>query len=125
MSELQRLFIFSCFGGLCYPVLEILWRGWTHWTMALAGALCFGVLGMLALSMQSARWWQKCFAGAIAITAIELIFGSICNLALGMGVWDYSSELLNFHGQICIKYSLFWFILSAPAMKIAERFMLR
>ena len=125
MSETQKLFLLSCFGMLGYPLLEILWRGWTHWTMALAGGLCFGVLGMLALSMRGARWWKKCLAGAIAITAVELIFGSICNLALGMGVWDYSSELLNFHGQICFKYSLIWFFLSAPAMKLAERFMHR
>ena len=89
MSETRKLFLLSCFGMLGYPILEILWRGWTHWTMALAGGLCFGVLGMLALSMRGARWWKKCLAGAIAITAVELIFGSICNLALGMGVWDY------------------------------------
>ena len=28
-------------GEIGYSLLEILWRGYTHWTMSLTGGLCF------------------------------------------------------------------------------------
>ena len=30
----------SLTGAAVYGTLEMLWRGWTHWSMLLAGAVC-------------------------------------------------------------------------------------
>lgn len=34
-------------GGLIYMGIEIIWRGYTHWTMGILGGLCFIIIGML------------------------------------------------------------------------------
>ena len=49
---------------------------------------------------------------ALFITAIELIFGIFDNLIMGWQVWDYSEMPLNFMGQICLSFSLYWYLLS-------------
>ena len=36
-------------------------------------------------------------------------------------IWDYSRELGNLAGQICIKYGLLWFVLSIPLVWLADR----
>lgn len=54
----------------------------------------------------------KCLFGAALITGVELIFGIVFNLILHMQVWDYSNVPLNFMGQICLPFTLIWFIFS-------------
>lgn len=34
-------------GGLLYITLELLWRGYSHWTMFILGGLCFIGLGLI------------------------------------------------------------------------------
>ncbi len=56
-----------------------------------------------------------CIIGSLIVTAIELIVGYIVNMRLGWGVWDYSNIKYNYKGQICLRYSVFWIFLCAPA----------
>lgn len=94
-----------------YPLLELLWRGRTHWSMALAG----GVAGLLLFPIcarKGARW--VCCKTAAVITAVELVFGCIFNLLLKQNVWDYSKKPLNFLGQICLPYCCLWFLMGVP-----------
>jgi uncharacterized membrane protein len=65
--------------------------------------------------------WQKCIAGMLIITGIELVFGITFNIILKEGVWDYSNMPLNFLGQICVPFSLLWFLLSGVTFKILEK----
>ena len=100
-------------GGLLYGLCELLYRGRTHWTMLLAGGLCLLLLyfaGGMPLSL-----WQRCLLGMAVITAVEFLFGCVLNLALGLGIWDYSGRFGNLLGQICLRYSLYWLGLSLPA----------
>ena len=39
--------VLGLIGGLLYTWIEMLWRGYTHWTMFLLGGGCFVVLGLL------------------------------------------------------------------------------
>ena len=34
-------------GGLVYAWIEILWRGYTHWSMFVLGGICFIIMGLL------------------------------------------------------------------------------
>jgi len=90
--------------------LELLWRRRTHWCMGLAGGLCSVLLCALFLYVPLSPA-AAYFAGAGLITAVELAFGLVCNVKLGMGIWDYSRFRLHFKGQICLVYSLLWGLL--------------
>ena len=100
-------------GGLIYMSLEILWRGYTHWTMGMLGGICFICLGLIneLLSWETPLVLQMLVGGTI-ITVLELITGCIVNLWLGWNVWDYSDLPYNFLGQISLFSSIGWIGLS-------------
>ena len=51
----KYLFLFNV-GGLLYILIELIWRGRSHWTMFLLGGICFVFLGLIneVLSWQMA-----------------------------------------------------------------------
>lgn len=104
----KYLFLFGV-GGLLYVMIELIWRGHSHWTMFILGGLCFIYLGLIneVLHWETPLWLQI-LIGAAGITALEFLTGCIVNLWLGWWVWDYSSMPGNFLGQICPQYMLLW-----------------
>lgn len=105
--------VFS-FGAFGYSLLEVIWRGYTHWTMAVTGGLCFLLIYKTDFKLRKKSIFLKCLTGAITITALELVAGIIVNVTLKWNVWDYSSLPLNLFGQVCLIYSLMWFVLCIP-----------
>ena len=106
-----KLLLFSV-GAVGYGLIEILWRGYTHWSMLTAGGICFMFFGTLCEKYRHAKLILKAIVGSMFITSVELIFGIIFNIILKKNVWDYSKMPLNVGGQICAVYSFFWVILS-------------
>lgn len=104
----KYLFLFDV-GGLLYVMIELIWRGNSHWTMFILGGLCFIYLGLIN---EVLPWemllWKQILIGAAGITILEFVTGCIVNLWLGWNVWDYSNLLGNFLGQICPQYVLLW-----------------
>lgn len=100
-------------GAVGYYLIEILYRGHSHWTMALCGGICLLAIYYTDRKLKNKSVILRALIGALIITAVELLCGCIVNLALGMSVWDYSNTPFNFLGQICLGYSFFWFIISA------------
>lgn len=107
-------------GALIYSLLEIMWRGFTHWTMTLTGGACLACIYFLDGILEGERMWKKCFAGCAVITLLEFAVGCVVNLRLGWNVWDYSSRPANIMGQICPSFCAIWFALSVPAFKICD-----
>ena len=108
-------------GGVTYAMIEIMWRGNTHWTMVLLGGLCFLTLYKLFGYMSNYSLIEKCVLGAIVITTLEFVVGCIVNLVFHMNVWNYSRMPLNLSGQICILYSTLWGVLCIPINFIADK----
>ncbi|MDR3278330.1 MAG: putative ABC transporter permease [Oscillospiraceae bacterium] len=106
-------------GGSLYPALELLFRGYTHWTMAVAGGVCLPLLYAIAVKSR-VPLPMKWFAGGAAITAVEFVTGFTVNILLGWNVWSYADAAYNVMGQICLPFSLLWVLLSAPAMWMCE-----
>lgn len=50
---------------------------------------------------------------AIVMTLLEYIAGVIFIKGMHVQLWDYSKEKFNFQGIICLKFSIYWAILSA------------
>ncbi|WMJ84561.1 putative ABC transporter permease [Oscillospiraceae bacterium LTW-04] len=107
-------------GAMGYGLLETLWRGYTHWSMTIAGGLCF----MLIYSINARRkeWgiFKKCIAGAISVTTVEFVIGVIVNIVLGWQVWDYSDMPFSVLGQVCLSFCGLWFLLCIPMMRLSE-----
>jgi hypothetical protein len=114
---LSEMFAAAFLGAAGYGVLELLWRGRTHWSMLLAGGLCFSFLYMLS-SVDSMSNGKKLLLGGLMITTVELLFGILLNLRLGWNIWDYSSRALNLKGQICALYSFYWFLICIPGLRL-------
>lgn len=108
-------------GGAGYAALEILWRGYTHWTMVLTGGFVFIGLWLLDLQMQNRPVLLRCTWGTLWVTAAELLVGLCVNVSLHMDVWDYSGAWGNVLGQVCPQYAGLWFLLCAPAMMLARQ----
>ncbi len=104
-------------GGMGYFCLELIWRGWSHWTMALVGGLCFLGVGRTAAHLEgnAPMAWQA-LIGAAIITAVEFVSGCVLNLWLGLGIWDYSSLPGSVLGQICLPYTALWCLLAFPVI---------
>ena len=103
-----------CAGG--YSLLEIAWRGYTHWTMALTGGAVLVGLARLRGRVRDEKPLARCLCGAACITAAEYVVGCTVNRVYHMNVWDYSRERGNIQGQVCPKYAALWVALAAPFM---------
>lgn len=114
-------FILTFFtGAVIYYTIELMWRGYSHWCMALTGGLCFWALYAITCVFPTMPVFLSCVLGGAIITIAELFVGEIVNLKLGWEIWDYSSIPLNYRGQICAIFSLFWCILCLPATYLAK-----
>lgn len=107
------LVLFLLSGGL-YLLLELFWRGHTHWSMGVIGGAAFLLLYLVFARMGPGRLPLKCAVGALLITAVEFTGGAVVNVGLGWRVWDYSARRYNLYGQICLAYSALWGLLSLP-----------
>ncbi len=116
---MEKTVIF-CFGAINYMAIEILWRGYTHWTMAIAGGICAVILYVINRKLKGVKILYKCMCGAVFITLAELITGIIINKILRWNVWDYSEKAFNLWGQICPMYFLLWFLLCIPVFNLFE-----
>lgn len=86
---------FFLLGAFTYSLLEIVCRGYTHWTMTLTGgAAAVGLYLIRAAAPPKTRLLQ-CLCGALLITALEFTVGVADNLVMGWNVWDYSDMPLN------------------------------
>lgn len=106
---LRKHLVLAATGGVLYVLLELIWRGRSHWTMFLLGGICFVVLGLINEVLPwTMPLWSQVLIGAAIVTALEFLTGCIVNLWLGWGVWDYSGLPGNILGQICLQYCLLW-----------------
>ena len=109
-------------GGRLYTWIEILWRGYTHFSMFILGGGGFVVLGLLNEYKIPWHWCllRQSVVGACIITGLEFLTGCIVNLWLGWGVWDYSDLPFNLYGQICLYYFLLWIPLSMAGIVLDD-----
>lgn len=111
----EYLSIFGA-GGIVYALLEIVFRGYTHWSMIIVGGLA--VLAVYLISAMNMSSWRKWILGAVVILTIEFIAGILINMVLGWRVWDYSAHRFHLYGQICLQFAFYWLLLCIPGNAI-------
>ena len=115
----EFLIVFSI-GAMLYSIIEILFRGFTHWTMSLTGGTAFLMIHISNFRLKTKSVFIKCLTGCAIITALEFIVGCIVNRKFHMNVWDYSGQKFNLLGQICPVFSAAWFCLTLPALYLSK-----
>lgn len=114
MKTILKLLTVGIFGALCYGCIEIIRRGYSHISMGLLGAVSMIVIHELNGERRASRlnFFGTLFISMLFITSGELLAGEILNRHLGMKIWNYHGMPFNFDGQICLRYSIAWFVLS-------------
>ena len=107
-------------GGVIYSGLELLWRGYTHWSMTAAGGVCLLALHLMHQRLPANRLLLRCTLGCTVITAVEFAVGILVNRVLCWNVWDYSAMPGNLMGQVCPLFSAAWFFLTIPACLLSD-----
>ena len=105
-------------GGYSYMGLELLWRGWSHGSMFIAGGTCFLLLGQFRKIRPKRSVLTQALVGAGIITMVEYATGLLINR--NYAVWDYRDQFLNYHGQICLPFCLLWAPVGLCAMYLYE-----
>ena len=82
MSKMREYFMCFALGAVIYGLIEVVSRGYTHWTMALTGG---AVMALMNLINRSGRLslFVRCLLGAVVITSLEFAVGMVVNVALG------------------------------------------
>lgn len=116
-----KYLILFLLGGYIYYGIEILWRGYSHYSMIICGGICFIYAG---LQNEQVEWdypfWKQVLRVEAFILSAEFITGCIVNLWLGLNVWDYSGLPGNILGQTCPQFALLFLPLSAIAIVIDD-----
>ena len=106
-------------GAVIYSLIEILWRGSTHWTMAVTGGICLMLIHKCNERHDRLDLLSRCSLSSFYITGVEFAVGWLLNVRLHMMIWDYSDKALNVMGQICPEYWAYWYLLSIPAIMLS------
>jgi uncharacterized membrane protein len=107
---IKYVFLFLV-GGLTYFFIELLCRGYSHYSMIIVGGLCFICLGAIneIFTWDMPLIIQSIIGGTIT-TLIEFISGCILNLWLNLNVWNYT--YLDILGQVSLPFYFIWCLLS-------------
>lgn len=94
-------------GGSVYYSIELIFRGYSHWSMFVLGGFCMVFFAFQGTCM---KWrealWKQVIRCTIFVTACEFMTGLIVNKWLQLGVWDYSNQPFHLFGQICLPFAV-------------------
>ena len=98
----------------------------------LNGPVCpvygFGVLAVFAMinTLQSSGYQMSdgmiFLFGIILATIVELIAGWLLDVCFHARWWDYSDKPLNFHGYICLEFSIIWGLAIVFVVKVFQKY---
>lgn len=118
MKKWRTFAILFCIGGFGYNLVEVLWRGYSHWSMFFVGGGCFHLIGRIGARLKGKSLMLKSGLCALGVTVVEYITGCLVNRRWKLNVWDYSHMRGNLNGQVCPLYTGLWAILSLPVMPL-------
>ena len=107
MEKLSKYIFLWAMGGCLYYSFELIFRGFSHWTMFVLGGSCFL---FIYIQGKIVKWKDSVFIQVIRciifVTSMEFITGIIVNKWLDLNVWDYSRLPFQLFGQICLPFMI-------------------
>ena len=117
LNNTLKYFTLFIIGGISYYFIEIIYRGYSHFSMIILGGICFVLIGAInEFSNKEVPLLLQMILAVLIVDTIELISGIIINKVLLLNVWDYSNLRFNLLGQISLRSSIAWFFLSLLAI---------
>lgn len=117
VKNIIKYLILGIIGGFTYVLIELLYRGHSHWSMFAVSAISFILIGLINEFISwDMELWKQMLIGSGIVTILEFISGYILNIKLGWHIWDYSNVSFNILGQICLPFSIVWFFISLIAI---------
>lgn len=94
--------------------MEVSTRGFTHISMGLLGGISFMFISYTSRKRRLGRLslLEQLTVVSFFITTSELLCGIVVNLRLGLGIWDYTDMPFNYLGQVCLPFTLLWFMIT-------------
>lgn len=120
MKDIDKYIILFLIGGIGYGIIEVLFRGYTHWSMIITGGAAFLSLYIINNALNDTSIFIKALLGMVVITSLEFSVGIIVNKIFYLVVWDYTNMPGNILGQISLQFSACWYGLSVVAFIIFE-----
>lgn len=121
MKQFFKYMMLFTLGGFIYYMVEIMWRGYSHWSMYILGGICFIYAG---IQNEFTPWeqplWQQVLKVDAFVLISEFLTGCIVNLWLGWNVWDYSNLPFNILGQNCPQFALLFLPLCLIAIVLDD-----
>jgi uncharacterized membrane protein len=107
MKQLYKYLFLGSFGGILYYTIELIYRGFSHWSMFILAFICFIIMGGLNewFKWETPLWKQSIISGTIC-TTLEFVTGCIVNLWLGLNVWHY--DKFDILGQVSLPFFFIW-----------------
>ena len=107
MKKTSKYLLFLAIGGCIYYAVEVLFRGFSHWTMFLLGGICFLFFYQQgALTLWKEPLWLQTLRATIFVVSMEFITGIIVNKYLNMNIWSYEKMPFHLFGQICLPFAV-------------------
>ncbi len=117
VKNIIKYLILGIIGGFTYVLIELLYRGHSHWSMFAVSAVSFILIGLINEFISwDMELWKQMLIGSGIVTILEFISGYILNIKLGWHIWNYSNVPFNILGQICLPFSIVWFFISLIAI---------
>ena len=117
IKNIIKYLILGIIGGFTYVIIEMLYRGHSHWSMFIVSAVAFISIGLINEFISwDMKLWKQMLIGSGIVTVLEFISGYILNIKLGWIIWDYSNVPFNIMGQICLPFSIAWLFISLIAI---------
>lgn len=109
--------------GLIYIMLELLWRGRSHWTMFLCAGLCGLVMANINNNLLEfdTDFLEQVFVSALCCTTFEFLFGIMFNG--DFSIWDYRGLWGTIHvlgDQVNILFFGIWIIISVFGLPLLD-----
>ena len=117
LNNILKYFTLFIIGGISYYFIEIIYRGYSHFSMIIVGGICFVLIGAInEFSNKEIPLLLQMILAVLIVDTIELISGIIINKVLLLNVWDSSNLKFHLLGQISLRSSIAWFFLSLLAI---------
>lgn len=120
-TKVSEYLVLWVIGGCIYYGIEILFRGFSHWSMFVLGGIC---MQFFTWQGQLTDWkdslFRQVFRCTIFVVSMEFVTGIIVNKWYHLEVWDYSDMPFQLFGQICLPFAFIFAVLCLIGILLSE-----